>query len=89
MEIIKINSITNKYYMHNQSTCGFFSVKRNPEKNLEDAEFSYETINAKDQQMSNELNNITDNGDKMKDELVILASLRKQFEMIRSQNINS
>lgn len=89
MEIIEINSITNKYYMHNQSTCVFFSVKRNPEKNLEDAEFSYETINAKDQQMSDDLNNITDNGDKMKDELVILASLRKQFEMIRSQNINS
>lgn len=89
MEIMKINSITNKYYMHNQSTYDFFSVERNPEKNLQDAKVSFIKINAKDEERSNNINNTTDNGDEMRDGLIMSASLRKQFEIIRSQNINS
>lgn len=86
---MKINSITNKYYMNNQDAYQFFSVERNPEKNLQNTKISYVTINVEEQEKPSNLNNTTENGDEMRKGLIISASLREQFEMIRSQNINS
>jgi hypothetical protein len=85
---MRINSIPNKYYMQEQSTNDYVSLEKNTEKNLQSTVLSYKTISAKEEEKDNDLNNTADNGDEMRDGLIISASLRKQFESIRSFNIS-
>ena len=72
--------------MQDQSTSDYVNLEKNTVKNLQTTVLSYNTISVKEELKHNDLNNSSDNGDEMRDGLTISASLRKQFESIRSFN---
>lgn len=80
---MKINVTINKYYIQNTASSTFDSFKNN----LENDSVSYQSIQEQEnEKLNNSDSNVSDNGDEIRDGVIISASLKKQIKAIHSQN---